>query len=460
MAGSSAAQAQTGYTLVPTGTLTQTPIKFSGAVIASNATFWEIPYTVGAGAIASDPHLVMSSVSIPYDFATASPFTSPNYFVLGYSNITMPTQTQGKKFRGYLYGTRYAALARQGFIFNTALQAVSFAVFYSQVPLINTSNVPSVVDQAGSTLSANVTKLLVSYAGIDYEMYQTGNIKDIPINVSDPLWVFQNPTPFNLFPFIGGALWIKVAGQWAYEGAIVAPGGDILTATFTFLTGTGVQLMNPSTLAIIANATTIVGGGGNRSGPPRPVVNATYIYASVIKGKNLLGTQHVQVNNGGTGLLQFTIGGSAPWLKPSPTSGASRTAPVAIALNYKSASLAVGTYNTVLNVSNTNGIKVVNVQLQVLPVPVPIPSPVTASRNRSDGVLVSWRAVPVAVKYDVYRNVATQASGSAKIGTTATTSFLDTTAAPLQTYHYFVKAIDGSGMASGFSSQAAGVKQP
>jgi len=464
------AHAQVGYTQLSNNTLTQTPYKFCGMVICENATNIELAannYNVGGGAIAENPRLVQSTVILPYNYGVTgnAAFTQKNFFVQGYNStlFPQPVPANAKPLRGYVYGTHYAQLVAAGGFFDVATLAVSFAVFYSNTPLTTSATVPSVVSVAGSQLGTSVTKLVVGYAGTDFTLYQTGPITIAATVISDPLWYFLGPSPivYPYLPFMGGSVWVKEQGQWAYEGVALVSSAELPNAADTALlsSGTAFELINNANLALVTNAEAIV-GGGNRTGPPRPVVNATNVYATVVKGKNLLGTQHVQVNNGGTGLLRFAINSSAAWLKLSPTSGASSTAPVAIALNYKSSTLAVGTYNSIFTVSNKNGVKVVNVQLQVVPAPVPAPLQVAATRTRSDGVLVTWKAVSGAVKYQVYRGPAPQPTGAIELGTTTTTNFLDTTGAPLQAYHYFVKALNAESLSSAFSAQSVGIKQP
>jgi len=316
-----------------------------------------------------------------------------------------------------------------------------------------------------------VSKLMVGYAGTDLTIYQTGSFNDIPSVVTnyDPLWYFPNPNPpigFAIVPLFGGAVWVKVSGQWAYEGVVLTSGSEL------GLTGTAFELMNASNLDLISAALGNV-SNGNRTGPPRPGVNATNVYLSLPQGGKSINKLHIQVANAGTGTLHFTLTSSATWLKVSPASGTSVTAPVPIALNFNTLTapaLTPGTYNTVVDISSKNSPQVLNVQLVVTPVPPPPPSHMTGSRNRQDGVLVTWQnlsAANIALydvdHYDVYRGPNVQGTDTIKLGSVpqapGTLSYLDTTAVAQQPYHYFVKTV-GTPYSSGFSTQVVGVKRP
>ncbi|MGA2053130.1 MAG: hypothetical protein ABSH19_07455, partial [Opitutales bacterium] len=459
------ARAQTGYTQLSNATIATAPYQYCGMVISANATDPLSPfiYNIGGGAIAQDTRLVMSSVYLPYNYGAVSPFTEKNYFAQGYNSTVFPNPVpaSAKSLRGYVYGTRYGQLVATGNAFTVAALAVSFAVFYSNTPL-TTGTVPAVVDLPGGSLDSSVTKPIVGYAGAaNYTLYQTGPITAVPSVISDPLWYFASPMPANIFPFIGGSVWVKESNLWAYEGVALAPGGAVgvpNSTTGQTYTGTVFELMNSANLQLITQALGII-GSGNRTGPPRPTLNATNVYTTLPVDKIANAYQHVQVNNAGTGTLRFNATSSQPWLKVSPTSGVTKTSPVAIALNYDTNSLKAGTYTAVMTVSNTNGVQTVTVLLQVVPVPPPAPNGVRASTNRNDGVLVTWNAVAGAVSYEVYRGSTPQANNPSDLGPATTTNFLDTSAVAQQPYYYFVRTV-GPSLVSAYSRAAIGMKRP
>jgi len=484
------AQNLTAYSPVLPATLTQAPYNMFGAVLSTNSTSltpyepFVAPYDIGGGSIAEDAHLVQSTVYLPYNLSLAgniAAFTQKNYFVLGFNStvtngtLVLPTPAQGKPLAGYAYGAGYATLATGGSYLTVNALAVSFASFYSLEPL-TTNAVPAVVDISGANLGGTVTKLIVAYAGTDLTIYQTGPFTDTPTVVLDPLWDFLNPNPpvgTAIAPFMGGGVWVKVSGQWAYEG-VALTSGNLLTSPVTGnpLTGTAFELMNASNLDLIAAALGNV-TNGNRTGPPRPGVNATNVYLSLPQGGKSINKLHIQVANAGTGTLHFTVASSATWLKVSPASGTSVTAPVPITLNFNTLTapaLTPGTYNTVVDISSKNSPQVLNVQLVVSPVPPPPPSHVTGSRNRADGVLITWQNLSEANivlydvdHYDVYRSASIQGTNALKLGSVpqapGTLNYLDTTAVPQQPYHYFVKTV-GTPYSSGYSTQVVGVKRP
>jgi hypothetical protein len=484
--GAASAQNLTNWSPITPALLAQAPYSSFGALLSTNTsslTAFEpfvTPYNIGGGAIAEDAHLVQSTANLPYNISLAgniAAFTQKNYFVQGFNSsitangtLVLPTPAQGKPLAGYAYGAGYSTAVAQGGFFLISTLAVSFASFFSLEPL-TTNAVPAVVDISGANLGSSTSKLLVGYAGIDLTIYQTGSFNDIPVVVSDPLWDFLNPNPpigFAIVPLFGGAVWVKVSGQWAYEGVVLTSGSEL------GLTGTAFELMNSSNLDLISAALGNV-TSGNRTGPPRPGVNATNVYLSLPQGGKSVNKLHIQVANAGTGTLHFTVASSATWLKVSPASGTSVTAPVPIALNFNTLTapaLTPGTYNTVVDISSKNSPQVLNVQLQVTPVPPPPPSHVTGSRNRSDGVLVTWQnlsAANIALydvdHYDVYRSLSVQGTGATKINPSAinqtpgTVTFLDSTAVPQQPYHYFVKTV-GTPYSSALSTQVVGVKRP
>ncbi len=82
------------------------------------------------------------------------------------------------------------------------------------------------------------------------------------------------------------------------------------------------------------------------------------------------------------------------------------------------------------------------------------PTGLTATQDRTDGIVVSWNASTGATSYEIYRSTSSWDGSSTKIGTSTTTSYTDTTAVGDQTYYYWVKSVASAGM-SGFSSSYA-----
>lgn len=74
---------------------------------------------------------------------------------------------------------------------------------------------------------------------------------------------------------------------------------------------------------------------------------------------------------------------------------------------------------------------------------IPAPDPPTALQTIL-AVVLQWAASANADRYDVYRD-------GAKLGSTETTQYVDTTAEPNQTYVYTVKAVNGGGESAGTS---------
>ena len=80
-----------------------------------------------------------------------------------------------------------------------------------------------------------------------------------------------------------------------------------------------------------------------------------------------------------------------------------------------------------------------------------------------DFVRVQWTASPSAQEYEVYRGATSTAGASTLIGTTVSTSFDDTAAAPFDTKWYFVKAKSTCGLSpfsSGTTGFALGIAPP
>ncbi|MBU4428582.1 MAG: M4 family metallopeptidase, partial [Verrucomicrobia bacterium] len=81
-----------------------------------------------------------------------------------------------------------------------------------------------------------------------------------------------------------------------------------------------------------------------------------------------------------------------------------------------------------------------------------VPSGVAASDGSYlDKIQVTWTAAGNASSYTVYRNTTSVDTNASSIGSTAATSFDDTTATPNITYYYWVKGVDAGGIAGGFS---------
>ena len=86
------------------------------------------------------------------------------------------------------------------------------------------------------------------------------------------------------------------------------------------------------------------------------------------------------------------------------------------------------------------------------------PSGVNATDGTyTDKVQISWNSVSGATQYLVYRNTTSSSAGASTISSwQSSTSFNDTTATPEVTYYYWVKARNGCGNISGFSSYNTG----
>ena len=80
---------------------------------------------------------------------------------------------------------------------------------------------------------------------------------------------------------------------------------------------------------------------------------------------------------------------------------------------------------------------------------------VTAGNSSTGKPQLTWKAVSGAVKYEVYRSTR-QNSGYSLLGTTSSTSYVNTGAAAGKTYYYRVKAVNRDGMASGYSNIVSG----
>ena len=80
---------------------------------------------------------------------------------------------------------------------------------------------------------------------------------------------------------------------------------------------------------------------------------------------------------------------------------------------------------------------------------------VTAGNSSTGKPQLTWKAVSGAVKYEVYRSTR-QNSGYSLLGTTSSTSYVNTGAAAGKTYYYRVKAVNRDGMASAYSNIVSG----
>ena len=80
---------------------------------------------------------------------------------------------------------------------------------------------------------------------------------------------------------------------------------------------------------------------------------------------------------------------------------------------------------------------------------------VTAGNSSTGKPQLTWKAVSGAVKYEVYRSTR-QNSGYSLLGTTSSTSYVNTGASTGTTYYYRVKAVNRDGMASAYSNIVSG----
>ena len=80
---------------------------------------------------------------------------------------------------------------------------------------------------------------------------------------------------------------------------------------------------------------------------------------------------------------------------------------------------------------------------------------VTIGNSSTGKPQLTWKAVSGAVKYEVYRSTR-QNTGYSLLGTTSSTSYVNTGAAVGKTYYYRVKAVNRDGMASAYSNIVSG----
>jgi hypothetical protein len=83
---------------------------------------------------------------------------------------------------------------------------------------------------------------------------------------------------------------------------------------------------------------------------------------------------------------------------------------------------------------------------------------VATDNSFSTKVALSWTAPANASSFNVYRNTTNNSASATKIGSTASTSYDDTTAVAGTTYFYWVKATNQSGSEGAFSGGDSGVR--
>ena len=80
---------------------------------------------------------------------------------------------------------------------------------------------------------------------------------------------------------------------------------------------------------------------------------------------------------------------------------------------------------------------------------------VTIGNSSTGKPQLTWKAVSGAVSYRIYRSES-RGTGYSLLGTTSSTSYVNTGAAAGKTYYYRVKAVNRDGMASGYSNIVSG----
>ena len=80
---------------------------------------------------------------------------------------------------------------------------------------------------------------------------------------------------------------------------------------------------------------------------------------------------------------------------------------------------------------------------------------VTAGNSSTGKPRLTWKAVSGATSYRIYRSES-RGTGYSLLGTTSSTSYVNTGAAAGKTYYYRVKAVNRDGMASGYSNIVSG----
>jgi fibronectin type 3 domain-containing protein len=92
--------------------------------------------------------------------------------------------------------------------------------------------------------------------------------------------------------------------------------------------------------------------------------------------------------------------------------------------------------------------------------PLPAPKEVAASDGAyPDRVQVTWKAVPYAMLYEVWRGATNSAVGARRVGVSAEPAFADRSAAPGTRYYYFVRAAGSAGPGP-FSDSNQGHRMP
>ena len=86
---------------------------------------------------------------------------------------------------------------------------------------------------------------------------------------------------------------------------------------------------------------------------------------------------------------------------------------------------------------------------------VPAAPSVTAGNSSTGKPRLTWKAVSGAVSYRIYRSES-RGTGYSLLGTTSSTSYVNTGAAAGKTYYYRVKAVNRDGMASAYSNIVSG----
>lgn len=445
----------TGFTLVTNNG--SAPYQFTGLLAAqgSNALLpiWST-YNIGAGTVAADPRLVHTLMALAYNPAAKSPFTNKNYFILKYDNVSAPAANTGVLLRSYVQNTGYAALVTQYGLFSVDSIAGAYTVFYATKRLAPGTPYPV----GGGNFTTTSKLVMAGYSGVDdYRLYTTGLITGniaggLGINFS----VIPNIVPAGnlqgaICPFIGAPVF-SPAGKSFELQAIGLIYDSIPTGTGGVASGTAIILVDNS--ATIINEALKALNTGSGKGPAQPGLNANSLFVVATEGINHKSI-NLQVKNTGGGTLLYTVSSSVDWMKPTPTSGILRTGVAVVTLNFSTKKLALGYTSGVLGVFNRVGARSMSVTVEVVPNRPAPPKNVTATKNRTDGVLVSWHPVTGVDSYDVLRGQNASGKNLTTLGTTEHNVFLDTHASPGVTYYYYVESV-GTKYNSVLSRSAAG----
>ncbi len=447
----------TGFKLMGNTSISSDPNKYSGAIVVNTSVG---PFTVGGGTVATDNHMVHSSVRISVtDLTATNPITNRNFFVLQYNEIATPTSAMGVPLKGPLYNQNFTTLAKRGGTGNIGALVFSYGVYYAAQDLIS-GVVPSISVASPSTFGLGATKIINEYAGFfDYRLYTSGPITSdvISSNTTGQTSFFIVPTVVPLLyptPAAGGAFWIKTAGSWSL-GAIALGAGTVNVTDSSNVTtsyfggdflwaGAGGPVINAA-LLIVANLT---------RGAPTPRLNTSAVFRSVVEGKDAT-TFNVQAKNGGSGALEVDVTKNVPWLSVVPKHAVIKQNKLVLQLFFKTKNLAVGVYQGQVVVASRHEAKSVNVTLRVTADKPSAPRGVKATSNQSDGIQVTWRGSNDAVSYEVYRGGSAKSTAGLKlVGTPSKASFFDDTAVSGKTYYYFVRTV-GPTYRSGYSSPGA-----